>query len=209
MDKNNSTSECGDCKKKKGLIRYYHQGSKSRKNNAVTTGEKLRTNLEEEGGRGQLWNWIWKLEQPKGKILWVRNYSERSRGDLCTFLLQTWKYGSSFTPTEEQKAEKKMSGSSLVTQGENKTWESKICKQRNGLEIRFGLKAGFATNSMCILDKLFHISKIPISLANQWWCYKLIRSLTIEVCDSQQTNFQVAAFRKAKKRRMKIWLDWH
>ena len=54
-----------------------------------------------------------------------------------------------------------------MTQGENKTWESKICKQRNGLEIRFGLKAGFATNSMCILDKLFHISKIPISLANQ------------------------------------------
>ena len=84
---------------------------------------------------------------------------------LLTRDLQVWEQFHS--PTEEQKAEKKMSGSSLVTRGENKTWESKICKQRNGLEIRFGLNAGFATNSMCILDKLFHISKIPISLANQ------------------------------------------
>lgn len=48
LDKNNSKSECGDCKKRKGLIRYYHQGSKSRKNSAVTTGEKLRRNLEEK-----------------------------------------------------------------------------------------------------------------------------------------------------------------
>lgn len=40
-------------KKRKGLTRYYHQGSKSRKNSAVTTGDKLRRNLE-EGGRSAL-----------------------------------------------------------------------------------------------------------------------------------------------------------
>lgn len=40
-------------KKRKGLTRYYHQDSKSRKNSAVTTGDKLRRNLE-EGGRSAL-----------------------------------------------------------------------------------------------------------------------------------------------------------
>lgn len=54
LDKNNSRSECGDCKRRKGLVRYHHQGSESRKNSAVTTGDKLRRNLEEEGGRSAL-----------------------------------------------------------------------------------------------------------------------------------------------------------
>ena len=52
LDKYNSKSECGDQEEGR-TTRYCHQGSKTRKSSAVTTGDKLRRNSE-EGDRSAL-----------------------------------------------------------------------------------------------------------------------------------------------------------